>query len=79
MAAPAVLDSLAYVDSATMLLLSLQLQAFEGPTSQESMPHAADPMEATASPDFVDPETANAPVRVRSMRFACSRPALSWG
>ena len=57
------LDSLAYVDSATLLLLSLQLQAFEGPIGQESMLHAADPLEATASPDFVDPETANAPVK----------------
>ncbi len=74
-AAP-VVDLLCYVDSVALLLLSVQLQAFEGPVGKDGAPHPADRLATVGSPEFVDAEAAAMPVRrvCDEMRHALELP-----
>ena len=74
-AAP-VVDLLCYVDSAELLLLSVQLLAFEGSIGHAIDARPADRVATTPAPEFVDPETASAPVRrvLEEMRHALDLP-----
>lgn len=50
-------DVLSYSESAMLLLLSVQLQAFEGAVGNNVSPHAADRVVYSAKPEFITPES----------------------
>lgn len=52
-----------YLEPALLLMLSAQLQAFDGPVGTGATPHPADRITFGASPQFIDPESAPAGVR----------------
>jgi Halocarboxylic acid dehydrogenase DehI len=74
-AAP-VIDLLCYVDPALLLLLSVQLQAFEGVVGVAGNPHPADRTVYNLSPEFTDPDNAPAPIRriLEDMRHTLELP-----
>jgi hypothetical protein len=74
-AAP-VVDLLSYVEPAMLLLLTVQMQAFDGATGKSDAPHPADRAVYNVKPDFVDAETVSAPVRhvLDEMRHALELP-----
>lgn len=60
-----VADVFCYSESIVLLMLSVQLQAFEGSVGNAGTPHPADRVASNVVPEFVDPETApNAVKRV---------------
>lgn len=61
-AAP-VADLLCYSDSAILLLLSVQLQAFEGTVGNERTPHAADRVAGNLHPEFIEAENASSALK----------------
>ena len=72
-----VTDLLCYVDAATLLLLAVQLQAFDGAVGEaSSSPHPADRISFSALPEFVDVENAPAPIKrvADEMRLAFELP-----
>jgi hypothetical protein len=72
-----VTDLLCYVDAATLLLLAVQLQAFDGAVGEaSSSPHTADRISFSALPEFVDVENAPAPIKrvADEMRLAFELP-----
>ncbi len=77
-AAP-VVDLLYRVDSAALLLLSLQLQAFEGPIGRLTASHPANRAAIAPSPEFVAIEAASAPVRraFEELRHALDLPFVT--
>jgi hypothetical protein len=74
-AAP-VADLLCYTESVVLLLLSVQLQAFEGAVGSDGTPHAADRVAGNVIPEFADVENAsNALKRVlEEMRHSFELP-----
>lgn len=74
-AAP-VVDLLWYVQPAMLLLLTVQVQAFDGAVGNADTPHAANRMVNSDKPEFVDADNASVPVRraLEEMRHALDLP-----
>lgn len=71
-----VVDLLSYVDLAALLLLTVQLQAFDGTIGKAGQPHTGKREAFKTTPEFLDAETATAPVRrvLEEMRHALELP-----
>jgi hypothetical protein len=69
-------DQLCHVDAAMLLLMSVQLQAFEGPVGRGEATHLADRVAFGESPEFVDLDSAPTGVRrvTEEMRLAFELP-----
>lgn len=72
-------DQLCHVDAAILLLMSVQLQAFEGPVGKAENAHPADRVMFAEIPEFVDLDNASIGVRraAEEMRLAFELPFSS--
>lgn len=74
--ASSAIEQLSHVDAAMLLLMSIQLQAFEAPVGRNSDPQPGDRAAFTKIPEFVELESASVGVRriTEEMRLALDLP-----